>query len=551
MIPIFVIFYLGIEQYEQKQLIEYQRKTEQLTQAINKRLFKRRVYSYAITADEFEYYQHIYNPVTQEITQSLSLLADPKYYKRDSGVIGYFQFKQNGQFNSPVWPYLIGSESDKNVDLSNLNSEQKSRRELALEVLKISSSSAKIQEFLNEGFPKKADWFDVISDLPEYFVFYRVVENNGQKKLQGYLADRKQYLHSRIERGLELVSFEQPIQVSLTSSEEFVKKRHFYTQLNENGELQIRQSENKNTSLSKTFISEHQLNWPLNHYKVSYAIADLRMDSAITYTLSLIIILGIAVALGCYGFYRIGVRQIKLAEERLNFVSSVSHELKTPLTSIRMYSEMLKTGQVLSEEHQRDYYEFIFTESERLSRLIDNILQLAKLSQPQHSVDPKYTKLSVLIDIIHSKVSSLVDKNGFKLNVTHDFDDAQNIMLLVDVDAFAQVVINITDNAVKFFDKERISDVSRQQIDVNFALDSTNSEHVILSIRDYGVGISAEQEDKLFELFYRGGSELTRTTQGTGIGLSLVNELMIAQHGSIHVERMEPGLTMKMAFKYK
>ena len=72
---------------------------------------------------------------------------------------------------------------------------------------------------------------------------------------------------------------------------------------------------------------------------------------------------------------------------------------------------------------------------------------------------------------------------------------------------------------------------------------------ILLEIRDYGEGITQEQENRIFELFYRGGSELTRTTQGTGIGLSLVNELVSAQEGSIEVKRMKPGLLMRLAFK--
>jgi signal transduction histidine kinase len=216
-----------------------------------------------------------------------------------------------------------------------------------------------------------------------------------------------------------------------------------------------------------------------------------------------------------------------------------------------MYAEMLKTGTVLSNEHKTDYYEFIHSESERLSRLIDNILQLSKLSQPQHSVSPQYIKLSILADIIRSKVSSLIENNDFQLDIILAINEPDKVMILVDIDAFSQVVINITDNAIKFFDHEKIKDKSRQKIDFTFQLDSQNKGQIILEIRDYGSGISAEQENKIFDLFYRGGSEMTRTTQGTGIGLALVNELVLAQQGSIQVKRMSPGLAMKMSFKCK
>ena len=216
-----------------------------------------------------------------------------------------------------------------------------------------------------------------------------------------------------------------------------------------------------------------------------------------------------------------------------------------------MYSEMLKSGQILSEQHRSDYYEFIFSESERLSRLIDNILQLSKLSHPAHNVEPNWVKLSILNDVIQSKVSSLLVKNDFKLTINQPFEQPESALLWVDLDAFAQVVINITDNAVKFFDQAKINDVERQKIDFNFHYSKQQPEFIQLQIRDYGFGISEEQQEKLFELFYRGGNELTRATQGTGIGLALVKELINAQQGEVSVERMSPGLALNIRFKFK
>lgn len=214
-----------------------------------------------------------------------------------------------------------------------------------------------------------------------------------------------------------------------------------------------------------------------------------------------------------------------------------------------MYAEMLSMGAVLSKEHQAEYYEFIQSESERLSRLIDNILQLATLNQPERSINLQYVKAPILADTIRSKLSSLLDNNQFELVISPLTDKLKTTDVLVDSDAFSQVIINIADNAVKFFDREKINDKSRQRLDFNFSLIADNQ--LQLEIRDYGDGISAEQQQKIFELFYRGGSELTRTTQGTGIGLALVNELMAAQQGSIQVKRMTPGLAMIISFNVK
>lgn len=124
-------------------------------------------------------------------------------------------------------------------------------------------------------------------------------------------------------------------------------------------------------------------------------------------------------------------------------------------------------------------------------------------------------------------------------------------ILLILQDAFAQVVINITDNAIKFYDQEKISDSTRQKIDFIFRQHPKNKHLIQLEIRDYGKGIYQAQESKIFELFYRGGNELTRTTQGTGIGLALVRDLVSAQQGQIKVERKTPSLAMLLSFRCK
>ena len=104
----------------------------------------------------------------------------------------------------------------------------------------------------------------------------------------------------------------------------------------------------------------------------------------------------------------------RLEEMRRDFVANVSHELKTPLTSIQMYSQMLKEGTIISETHQQKYFEFIYSESERLTRLINNILQLSTLNHQQQGAQPEYTQLTILQDIIRSKISSMIDKNSFQ-----------------------------------------------------------------------------------------------------------------------------------------
>ena len=550
-IPVSVFFYMGLNQLEKDQLMQYQRKTEKITQLINKQSFKRATLSNAISSNDFEYYQHVYNPDTQQLTKALSPLATPKYYKRTQGLIGYFQMDQKGQFNSPVWPYIINSQQDINAIKATSKPKSAGRRALTLKLHEIASRSNVLQNLIHQEVLNETTRFDVIADVPDYFILYRVIRINNENMLQGYILDRNIYLNTIILKVLSFIQFESPIALTLHSPLKSTQKRYFFARKNTQNQTELTQPKQLEEPFSQLVIDRKNLNWPLKGYKISYSMSSVQLTSTAIYSIGLMTILMVAIIFGCFGFYLIGVKQLNLAEQRLNFVSSVSHELKTPLTSIRMYSEMLKSGHVLSNEHQNDYYEFIYSESERLTRLINNILQLAKFSQPKNCVNPQYIQLTVLTDIIRSKVSSLIVKNDFQLNISFPFKAPDNVLLFVDIDAFSQVVINITDNAIKFFDHNKIPDANRRKIDFIFSPHPKQKDYIQLLIRDYGVGISPEQESKIFDLFYRGGSELTRTTQGTGIGLALVNELVMAQQGSIEVKRMNPGLAMNISFKYK
>ncbi|KAF7771908.1 two-component system, OmpR family, sensor histidine kinase KdpD [Pseudoalteromonas citrea] len=547
--PISLVLYKGYTQFEQDLLTEYQNKTQEITSQLNLRLFKRIVFDNALSTREFDHYQHIYNPNNKQISRVPSPLANPNYHTRFTGLIGYFQLDKEGNFNSPVWPHTIKS-SERLISPQD-DKEMRERKKIALNLYNITAKSNELKTLIDHNLSANNEKFLLLSDVAGYLIFYRIVSVNDKKQLQGYIIDVEAYLNEQIANTLKTVLFKNTIAVTVAPNRTNADNVYLIYKSNPQGTSSITSTKHLDDQLTQQVLNSHALRWPFKDYKLTYSTSQLILPLAATYSLGLMALLVLGIVLGCYGFYHLGVKQLRLAEQRLNFVSSVSHELKTPLTSIRMYSEMLKSGMVPSEEYKLEYYEFIHCESERLSRLIDNILQLSKLSQPQHTVEPQYTKLSILIDIIHSKVSSLVVKNAFQLDMLNDFNDPDNVLVLVDLDAFSQVVINITDNAVKFFDHDTIQDKARQKIDFIFKVDPKNKDQLCMEIRDYGDGISAEQQSKIFELFYRGGSELTRSTQGTGIGLALVNELVSAQQGTIQVERMSPGLSMKVCFKYK
>jgi signal transduction histidine kinase len=252
------------------------------------------------------------------------------------------------------------------------------------------------------------------------------------------------------------------------------------------------------------------------------------------------VILLSVLTIGFYGIYRLGQGQINLITQQQDFVSAVSHELKTPLTSIRMYGEILREGWA-NEDKKLEYYNYIHDESERLTRLINNVLQLARMTRNDLQVQFKSISAGELVDTINSKISSQVSRAGFKLNLNCATDCSTRV-LQVDPDYFVQIIINLVDNAIKFSAK-----AENKRIDIE--CHEEQGSMVVFKVRDYGPGIAKDQMKKIFKLFYRSESELTRETVGTGIGLALVNQLTTAMNGKVDVVSMAPGVEFRVSFK--
>lgn len=565
LIPLGIILYFGFQQLEKNLLLEYQRTANKIEQIVDGRLTKRRLISNTLPVDAFDYYRQVYNPYTKQSEQAISPLSHLEHEQpKDDWLIGYFQYCNKGHFNSPVWLDLMHDNSIAKLSATQANLLAKShvlnpelliRKNKAVQIQQLLLQSNSVQQMLpklgQQKFSEKDEFFSVFSDLSEHFIFYRVVTVAEQYWMQGYIVKRNAYLSQLVIDTLEKSHFDSAILVELKDEKSSNVSEYFFyeNQLNDKANVSILPQ--PKPLFQKQPLYKYVHFPPFDDYSLTFTTNTLPMTPAMVFSSIFIIILIIAILSACYGFYHLGMKQLALGEQRLNFVSSVSHELKTPLTSIRMYSQMLKEGTLISEEHQKKYFDFIYSESERLTRLINNILQLSALSQQQQNVQPEYVSLTLLVDIIRSKTSSIIDKHNFQQNIILDIADAHCMQILVEQDAFAQVVINIADNAIKFFDLEKINDPARQKIDFIIRQHPSDKHLIQLEIRDYGNGITLEQESKIFELFYRGGNELTRTTQGTGIGLALVNDLISVQQGDIKVKRQTPGLSMLLSFQCK
>jgi signal transduction histidine kinase len=197
-----------------------------------------------------------------------------------------------------------------------------------------------------------------------------------------------------------------------------------------------------------------------------------------------------------------------------------------------MYGELLREGWA-TEDKKKTYYSYIHDEAERLSRLIDNVLQLARMTRNELRLAPRAATVRELLDGVGPKVAATVERASFSLR-TDCSPEAAEAIVAVDPDAFSQILINLVDNAVKFAAK-----AEHRVVDITCRLDA--QQRVVIGVRDYGPGVPKDQMRKIFRLFYRVDSGLTRETLGTGIGLALVRQLAEAMGGAVDVANREPG----------
>jgi signal transduction histidine kinase len=244
------------------------------------------------------------------------------------------------------------------------------------------------------------------------------------------------------------------------------------------------------------------------------------------WTAGLALVLGIAL-FGGYLLLRDLNRDLRVAEIRSQFVASVSHELKTPLTAIRMFAETLALGRSRDQRMNSEYLETIVNESERLARLVDNVLDFSKIEQGKKIYRLRPTRLE---DVAGSAVRAMqfpLAQQGFRLHFSVQPDMPE---LKADPDAIQQAILNLLTNAMKYSGDAR-------EIDLRLA--ARNGDAVI-EVADHGLGMQPEEQKRVFEKFYRAPSHESRLIAGTGLGLTLVAHIAKAHGGRVQVES-SPG----------
>ena len=221
--------------------------------------------------------------------------------------------------------------------------------------------------------------------------------------------------------------------------------------------------------------------------------------------------------------WRVFNRELRLAREKSAFVSNVSHELKTPLALIRLFAETLLLGRVRNPEKANEYHRIIVNETDRLTQLINNILDFSAIEAGRKEYQFAPCDLAEIVrEVLHS-YEFVMQKAGFEIETAL----AENLPPVnADRDALAQALLNLLNNAVKY---------SREQKHIKVAL-TQSGERLALSVADRGIGMQRAELKRIFEKFYRAGDPLVHETKGTGLGLSLVKHIVNAHGGTIAVE---------------
>ncbi len=224
------------------------------------------------------------------------------------------------------------------------------------------------------------------------------------------------------------------------------------------------------------------------------------------------------------------------AIRKTTFVSNVSHELKTPLTTIRMYGEMLDDGLVKDEKKRRNYLSTIITESQRLTRLVNNVLDFSRLERGEKNYNLKKVELAdCLKEALESQRPRLAEK-GFTVEWIAKDGDCR---IEADSDALEQVLLNLLDNIVKY-----ASDGKWVEVKVE-----SNSDEVAFEVSDHGPGIKTEQRERIFETFHRVDDSLTASQPGCGLGLGISRKLVEDMGGCISCESNQPhGVRFRVSF---
>ncbi|MGB0205264.1 MAG: sensor histidine kinase [Neptuniibacter sp.] len=283
--------------------------------------------------------------------------------------------------------------------------------------------------------------------------------------------------------------------------------------------------------LDSLSLSHPMGSWHLEFYSPSLQAPSNNWAEKIVIVLALVVFLGVTAWL----VYREQTRAARLAEQRVNFVNQVSHELKTPLTNVRMYTEMLEHRLDEQDQLQRRYLGVINSESLRLTRLIDNVLSFSKIGRGVDVIAPEAGMLCHPIQRVIESFQPAFEQRHLKV----ELEDRCHSEAFFDQHAVEQILNNLLSNCEKYAsDSGNVLITCSEDVSLGYSY---------ITVQDFGPGIPSSDCKNIFAPFYRVSNQLTDGVSGTGIGLSIARSLARAHGGDLSLESTDLGACFKLS----
>lgn len=287
-------------------------------------------------------------------------------------------------------------------------------------------------------------------------------------------------------------------------------------------------------------LLEYKKLWSIpNYYLGISTLGKTIKDISKERTFINIIILGLLnliILLGVWFLYLNIRKEIKLSQLKSDFVSNVSHEIRTPLSLIGMFAETLELNRVDTEEQKNEYYKIIRKETERLTRIVNSILKFSKMESRNEKFIFEKVNLNDLLDEVLHTYQYELSKNKYEC-IINKLDQLPPIE--IDKESVVEATINVIDNALKYCDGKCKLEIST----------GIKDNYEFIEIVDNGIGILKENQKKIFEKFYRVSSGNIHNSKGSGLGLSIVKNIMEAHNGNVIVEsKLGKGSTFRLLF---
>jgi signal transduction histidine kinase len=275
------------------------------------------------------------------------------------------------------------------------------------------------------------------------------------------------------------------------------------------------------------YLLETNLDRPFSSWKAKVGLKNTNLEeftrSSFLHSAGATVIVLIVLLGGIALTIRSTDREARLAQAKSDFVANVSHELKTPLSLLSLFSEILELGRVKNEEKKIEYYRIMRHESRRLNKTIDNILDFSKIEAGRKTYNFAHSDMAEVIESVLSSYRYQIVNSGFDIQTN---TEPELPPVLIDREAMAQAISNLLDNGIKYSrDVKQISITTK-----------TLGSNLSVEVADHGIGIPRAEQARIFEKFYRVGNGLVHDVKGSGLGLSLVKHIIEAHKGTITVE---------------